>query len=78
MSAFSNCGPTVSTSTASTRSQNTMQCGLPIETQLMRYSLPPMTTGRSSTVGPARVTGTSDGFSDALPISTETLRTSLP
>ena len=70
--ADSKSGPTVGTSTASTRSQNTTQCGLPTERQVTRYSLPPTVSGRSMIRSPSSVVGSARAENSTRPMSTVT------
>ena len=70
--AFSKAGPISSRSSPSTRSVNTTQCGLPIDTQVTRQVLPAILAGTSMIFSPLSVQGTSWGLNEAGPMSTDT------
>ena len=74
---FSNSGPTSSNGKLSTSSTKLTQCGLPMDTQVMRYSFPATMIGSSCTISPAsgRSTGTSSGARIGAPILTRTSST---
>ena len=57
---------------ATSPSTNTTQCGLPIETTLMLYSLSAILIFRSITLSPSRLTGIFEGESTGVPILTVT------
>ena len=72
---FSNLGPRVFRSRASTCSVNTTQWGLPMDTQVTVYAAPPISTGTLTARSPVRVQGTSFGSKEAGPMSTATEET---
>ena len=68
--AFSNSGPSRARSTASTRSQNTTQCGFPMSTQVMRRVRPAISAGQSTNLPPGSATVSGGISKDARPMWT--------
>ena len=72
MGAVSIAGPIFAMSIRSGYSQNTTQCGFPIETQVISYVAPYISTALATILSPGSLTGIFAGSSSALPISTVT------
>ena len=72
ISAFSNFGPTLVSSRLSGSSQNTTQCGFPMDTQVISHSFPSIGTGLPIISLSGSATGIRSGASSACPIFTVT------